>query len=490
MIDATAPRAAAPSFLPRAALGLLSDERLAARAGLGDQEAFAVLFRRHHQAVYRYCLSIVRNPEDAADVLQTTMLKALQRLASGGKELALRPWLFRVAHNEAISLLRRGGHPVELGDEIASAGAVEDASETRARLAGVLDDLADLPERQRGALVMRELAGFSYERIAAAFGTSPAAAKQTVYEARIALAEMERGRELSCQAVTERISERDGRMLRGRAMQAHLRGCRDCRGFRASIAARRTGLALLPGLSPEQASAMLKALFGAGGGPGAGTAVAVLASGAKLGAASLATKAAVSAAVTVVLAVGAGGGALVVTEWGDERPATSVKAIAPAAVSPRGDEPSARPIAAPAERAEPATEETGTPGAVPGSGIDIGGHAAGAGGAPAADAPSPTASGPVSQPSGAPSTTPSAGSGSGTWSGTASQPSQPLDPSRIDGAAPSGESPAPPPTAGEQAPAPTVPSETVPSARPAASGGSPGDAAAPSASEPSVTNGG
>lgn len=52
-VEASVERVAAGSVVPRAALALLSDERLAARAAAGDGDAFAVLFRRHHQAVYR-----------------------------------------------------------------------------------------------------------------------------------------------------------------------------------------------------------------------------------------------------------------------------------------------------------------------------------------------------------------------------------------------------------------------------------------------------
>lgn len=348
-------RVAARSVVPRAALALLSDERLAVRAAGGDREAFAVLFGRHHQAVYRYSLAILRNPEDAADVLQTTMLKALQTLASGREDLAVRPWLFRVAHNEAVSLLRRRGRQVELGEETAAGGAVEEASETRERLAGVLADLGELPERQRGALVMRELEGLSYERVGEALEMSAAAAKQAVHEARAALAEMERGRALGCATVTARISERDGRMLRGRALRAHLRGCERCRGFRDSIASRKAVLTALPGLPAEQAASILKALLGVGGGPGAGTAVAVL-SGAKLGAASLAAKTAASAAVAVALAVGAGSSApspsITAEQQALVRPATATTAVPPPAPAAQ-DAPQPRPDA---PQPEPAAE--------------------------------------------------------------------------------------------------------------------------------------
>src|SRR4051794_12258352 len=93
--------------LPAPALSLLTDERLARMAGAGDTAAFAVIFQRYHQRLYRYCLSIVRNSDDAGDALQSTMLRALNALRGETREIALRPWLYRIAFNESITLLRR-----------------------------------------------------------------------------------------------------------------------------------------------------------------------------------------------------------------------------------------------------------------------------------------------------------------------------------------------------------------------------------------------
>src|SRR5215212_8417570 len=81
------------------------DDRLVRLAARGSERAFAVIYERHHQALYRYCRSIVRDQHDAQDVLQTTMARALTALRKGPPDAPLRPWLFRIAHNESISLL-------------------------------------------------------------------------------------------------------------------------------------------------------------------------------------------------------------------------------------------------------------------------------------------------------------------------------------------------------------------------------------------------
>src|SRR4029077_13264114 len=102
-----------------------------------------------------------------------------------------------------------------------------------------------LPDRQRGALVMRELSDMDYGEIATALGTSGGAARQSVYEARVALQEMSEGRDMECDSVRQTLSEGDGRLLRGRGVRAHLRGCEGCRDFQAAISQRRADLRAL-----------------------------------------------------------------------------------------------------------------------------------------------------------------------------------------------------------------------------------------------------
>ncbi len=85
---------------------------------------------------------------------------------------------------------------------------------------------------------MRELAGLDFEEIGAALGTSAAVARQTLYEARLSLRQMEEGREMSCDAVTRALSDGDGRVTRRRDVRAHLRDCAGCRAFRDEIKSR------------------------------------------------------------------------------------------------------------------------------------------------------------------------------------------------------------------------------------------------------------
>jgi RNA polymerase sigma factor (sigma-70 family) len=267
---------------------LSSDEHLAKLVSRGHERAFSVLYQRHHQALYRYCRAIVRNEEDAKDALQNAMERALAALRHRERDLAVRPWLFRIAHNEAVSILRRRAPVAVSIDEAELAGIptapldVEDFVAQREELGRLVSDLQALGERQRSALVMRELSGLSTQEIAAALATSPGAAKQLVFEARTALHEFAEGRAMDCDAVRKAISDGDRRVWRGRKMAAHLRLCDGCREFQAAISSRRTELrALAPPLPAVASSALLaKVLTHAGvSGKGAGAAAGGAAAG-------------------------------------------------------------------------------------------------------------------------------------------------------------------------------------------------------------------
>lgn len=309
MSDATASTGKAPS---PGVVGLLSDHRLARRAAAGDQRAFAAIYSRYHQGLYRYCRAILRDSQEAQDALQNTMVKVLSSLPGEEREIRLKPWLYRIAHNESVELMRRSRPAAELDPETTDPGPQpDDSAEARGQLAGLLEDLRDLPERQRGALAMRELSGLSFDQIAEALATSPAAVRQTVYEARTALQAMSEGREMDCEAVRRALSDGDGRVLRKRGIRAHLRACEGCSDFKAGIAERRREFAAIGPLPAVAAAGLLNSLLGGGGGGGG---LAALLGGGAGGAGAVSAGLKSTAAVVAVSAVGigaaAGGGAI------------------------------------------------------------------------------------------------------------------------------------------------------------------------------------
>ncbi len=278
---------------------------LRSQAARGDDAALAAMYERHHQALYRYCRSILHHDEDARDALQSTMAKALAALRDEERDFELRPWLFRIAHNEAISRLRQRRDAVDL-DAVGTLGSdsLAQTVEDRERLALLRADLRDLPERQRSTLVLRELSGLSHEEIAVVLDSSARAVKQTIFEARAGLHECAEGRTMLCADVQRALSDGDGRVLRGRRVRAHVRSCRACRTFKTALARRPADLAALAPALPASAGAALLAHLLPGAGK-AGLASASASAGAGAGggmAATVATKVAIVAVATATLA--------------------------------------------------------------------------------------------------------------------------------------------------------------------------------------------
>ena len=346
------------------AIGGLGDRRLVRLAKKGDPRAFAAIYERHHQDIFRYCQSITGNAEDASDALQSTMAAALRALPREQREVTLRPWLFRIAHNESVSILRRRTPFVELTESVepSTPGPYAVAS-MRERLSGLVSDLQALPERQRGALVMRELIGLEYDEIAAALNVTGGAARQAVYEARLALSQSDEGRDMACEAARRSISSRDGRTLRGRRLRAHLRGCRGCTAFSEQLGARRAALpAILPPLPAAAGAAILGGLMSGAacvGGGAAGTAatggfMSIIAGSVSQAAGAGAASKGVVAAVAV--AVVAGVGTVEVTKKPDQSPppATQRSDASPRQSVAQAALPVVRTAAAPRRRRRPA----------------------------------------------------------------------------------------------------------------------------------------
>ncbi len=309
---------------------LLSDERLARSVEDGSERAFAAIYERYHQRLYRYCRSHLRDGDDAYDALQSTLANALAALQRGQRDAPLRPWLFRIAHNETISLIRRREPDRGSFDAAESwVPSAEARADERARLALLVSDLGELPERQRDVLLMSELSGLSHKDIASALGLSIHTVAHAILAARRSLGEFEEGRAMVCEQVQRSISRSDGRLL-PRA-RAHVRDCAACAAFAAAIPARRAGLqALAPPLAPIHAAALLAVIHGATSTQGAsgGGAMAAGLSG-KTAATALAAKALASVAIVAVASASAAGAVPQLTGSGQP----SVSATSPARTS-------------------------------------------------------------------------------------------------------------------------------------------------------------
>jgi RNA polymerase sigma factor (sigma-70 family) len=174
-------------FLGGPALRFQPDGRLVSLVRDGYESAFEEIFRRYGAALRSYAASIV-TAQRADDVTQEAFTKAYLALRGTDKEIQLRPWLYRIVRNTALTDIRDEPKPALELDEARAAGmSPEEMAEQREEIGQLMAGLRELPEPQRAAIVMRELEGLSHEQIAASLGLSGGAVRQTIYRARRAL---------------------------------------------------------------------------------------------------------------------------------------------------------------------------------------------------------------------------------------------------------------------------------------------------------------
>jgi RNA polymerase sigma factor (sigma-70 family) len=283
-----------------------SDERLVQIACDGDERAFAVLYERHSAAILRYSRSLLRSGQEAEDVKQEVFVLAITALRRGPQPATFRPWLYRVAHNACVSHLR-ARRPVLVADDDELAGwfaAAEPAGDHREELRQLLDDIGHLPDVQRGALLLREMDGFSYEQVGEALGLPESTVRATIFRARRTLHGLAEARDADCEAIRSELSRlADRRGRRSREITSHLRVCASCREFRDGLRRRRPRA--LSGASPAHSVAPVGALVAlkgkllggaAAGGPGAAASTAGGAGILKLAAVAASTCAVVTGA--------------------------------------------------------------------------------------------------------------------------------------------------------------------------------------------------
>lgn len=154
------------------------EQRLVRRCRAGDQSAFAELVTMHQAVVFGTALRLVHDREVAAEVSNRAFYRAYEHLDSFDERRPIRPWLVRIAANEALNELRARRRDTDrtLGGE---AGAIEleqiasgpDPAEVlprRERSAAIRAAVGRLPEAQRAVVVLRYFADLSYADIAEA----------------------------------------------------------------------------------------------------------------------------------------------------------------------------------------------------------------------------------------------------------------------------------------------------------------------------------
>ena len=164
-----------------------TDERLVDLVRAGNDAAFEAIVARYRRPLMRHCTRIL-SEERAEDVVQQSFVRALAAMRRDERPLDLKPWLYTIVHNGTLNALRERAIPSDtLEEEIDGVERPEQAFERREGLRSVVAAVGALPQRQRDALVLRELEGRSYDEIATELGVTDGAVRQLLNRARTTL---------------------------------------------------------------------------------------------------------------------------------------------------------------------------------------------------------------------------------------------------------------------------------------------------------------
>lgn len=175
------------------------DRTLIDRARKGEFEAFSQLVQRHERRIYSLAMSILRNAHDAEDAVQTAFLRAMENLEGFRGDAPFAAWLNRIAANTALKILRARrpldvsireegmvSHPEFIADWRFEPAQALESEELRAALD---EAIAALPENQRLAFLLRDVAGLSTDEAACELGIRAGNLKVRLLRARLALRE-------------------------------------------------------------------------------------------------------------------------------------------------------------------------------------------------------------------------------------------------------------------------------------------------------------
>lgn len=283
--------------------------------------AFEVLYERHVPGVLSFSRHMLGSREEAEDAVQQAFASAHRDLLARDGDINFKPWLYTIARNRCLSMLR--ARREDLPEDLDRATAGLDAEvQARADLRELVSDLQDLPEDQRAALLLSEIRDLSHAEVAEVLDCRAAQVKGLVHRARSGLLERREARDADCGEIrVELAAARGGGFRRGR-LRHHLDACPACSAYWDQVRQQRKMLALvLPVVPSLGLKADVLAAIGLGGGAAGGglAAGSAAVTGAGAGAAAtggglMATATVAKIAAVAVIAGGAGAAGIAVTD--------------------------------------------------------------------------------------------------------------------------------------------------------------------------------
>ena len=298
---------------PRHSLRFTRDEELVRLLRSGDERAFEEMFDRHHRGILSFCRHMVTSREEAEDAVQHTFAAAYRDLIGSDKPIQLKAWLYTIARNRCLSILRARREQVSIDDVEPSTDGLSAEVQRREDLRVMLADLARLPEDQRAALVLSELEALSHDEIGVTLGVRKDKVKALVFQARESLASSRSARETDCREIQEQLSVLRGGALRRSQIKRHVEICPACAAFKAEVKRQRAAMVCLLPVAPSALlrDSVMAAIFGGGSAGGGG---ALLGGGGGLLAAAGGKGLAAKVLTVAVVAGGATGGGLMAVD--------------------------------------------------------------------------------------------------------------------------------------------------------------------------------
>lgn len=188
-----------PPPTPEALEEAASERQWVARAQKGDQDAFAVLVDRHQRQVYQLAIRMLRDDDEASEATQEVFLAAWQHLRSFRGDARLATWLYRITYNHCLKVAesrrRDQAARVALADASRESQPVSQLSASMALAAErdvqatVRQQIDQLPQKYKRALVLRHLQDLSYEEMADVMSVPIGTVKTQLFRARALLKE-------------------------------------------------------------------------------------------------------------------------------------------------------------------------------------------------------------------------------------------------------------------------------------------------------------
>ncbi|MFN3650349.1 MAG: RNA polymerase sigma factor [Armatimonadota bacterium] len=147
----------------------------------GQPWALEQFYRGYHEQVYALCFRLLGRADDAQDAMQTAFMRAFRELPRFRGQSSVKTWIYRIALNESLGMLRKRRDGAELDECQAS---TSDTGAAVVEQVAVRSALARLKADHRAVLVLRFWEGLSYEEIGEVLGISLAATKMRLSRAR------------------------------------------------------------------------------------------------------------------------------------------------------------------------------------------------------------------------------------------------------------------------------------------------------------------